>query len=316
MRSALIALLCLGWQAGVLRAAAPCSIQRAAAAEPHVWLLCDQRHLFVSPDRGATWQARRLPADVELRAVAMLDARRGFIAGDGGTLLATTDGAETWRRVPVPTGENLTSIHFAGELGWISGWSGVILHSPDGGRNWERQDSGIQQGLESVYFADPRHGWAVGWVGAILRTADGGRTWERVRTPSTLWSLDAVYFRDPKQGWAVGFGGLILASDDGGETWRQQESPVQAWLRSVVFDHAGRGWIGSDNGLLVSDDGGGSWRYVPVENTVFIHQVLPLSDSVWAVGQFGVLRQTDRSPKLTILSSLPASAQRENRAEN
>lgn len=308
MRNVFVALLCLAWQAGALWADAPCSIQRAAAIDSHVWLLCDQGELFVSPDRGATWQVRRVPGDVTLRAVAILDARRGFIAGDGGTLLATTDGGESWRKVETPAGENFTSIHFVGELGWIAGWSGAILHSPDGGKTWQRQDSGIQQGLESIYFVDPQHGWAVGWVGAILRTTDGGRTWERVRTSETLWSLDAVYFRDAQHGWMVGFGGLILKSDDGGVTWKQQQSPVQAWLRSIVFDTAGRGWIGSDNGLLTSDDGGESWNFVRVDDSIFIHQVLPVGDTLWAVGQFGVLRQTGKG--MTLLSSLPAKSQR------
>jgi photosystem II stability/assembly factor-like uncharacterized protein len=132
-------LLCLCSRAAAVSGSAPCSIQRAAAAEPYVWLLCDQANLLVSADEGATWQTRHLPTDVRLRAITFLDSRRGFVAGDAGTLLATEDGAETWRMLPVPTRENLTAIHFVGELGWVAGWSGVILHSDDGGKTWLQQ---------------------------------------------------------------------------------------------------------------------------------------------------------------------------------
>lgn len=268
----------------------PCPIQAAATAEHSIWLLCEQKALFVSADGGVSWQERRLPETPALRAVAFLDARRGFVAGDSGTLLATGDGAETWRRVDVPTKENLTAIHFAGELGWVAGWSGVILHSSDHGKTWRRQETGIGQGLESIYFVDPSHGWAAGWMGTILRTEDGGKTWRKAETPDTLWTLHSVYFRDAREGWAVGFGGQVLKSEDGGATWRQRPSPLHAALKSVVFDAAGRGWIASDRALLLSEDDGESWRQVPVERDVFLHQVLRLKDTVWAVGHFGVFR--------------------------
>mgnify|MGYP005809866569 CR=1 FL=1 len=259
---------------------------------------------------------RHLPTDGNLRAIAFLDTRRGFVAGDSGTLLATEDGAESWRQVPVPTRENLTSIHFVGDLGWIAGWTGVILHSADGGKNWVRQQSGVRQGLESIFFADSTHGWAVGWLGTILRTADGGNSWAKTQTPGTLWSLDSVCFRDTKQGWAVGFGGQLLRSTDGGVTWNEQISPLREWLKSVACDASGRWWIASDNAVLMSDDGGESWTRIPVDGTVFVRQVLPARNSVWVVGQFGVLKQTGDSPGLTALATLPEARGPEVQIDN
>jgi photosystem II stability/assembly factor-like uncharacterized protein len=281
-----------------------------------MWLLCNRQDLLVSADDGATWQTRHLPTDVNLRAIAFIDSRRGFVAGDSGTLLATEDGAETWHPVSVPTRENLTSIHFVGELGWLAGWTGVILHSEDAGKNWVRQETGVQQGLESIFFADSEHGWAVGWLGTILRTADGGKNWVKAQTPATLWSLDSVSFRNTKEGWVVGFGGQLLRSVDGGITWKEQTSPVREWLKSVACDGAGRWWVASDNEVLVSDDAGESWTRIPVERTVFVHQVLPARGSVWAVGQFGVLKQTGDGPKLTALATLPEARGPEVRIDN
>ena len=315
-RTLIVLLLCCYCQAHAMSASAPCSIERAAAAGTYVWLLCDRKELFVSADDGLTWQVRKVPSEERLRAIAFIDSRRGFIAGDAGTLLATGDGGETWRQVPLEISQNLTSIHFAGELGWVTGWTGVILHSRDGGKTWHRQQTGVRQGLESIFFADAVHGWAVGWLGTILRTTDGGRTWEKVRALSALWSLDCVYFRDTKEGWAVGFSGQILRSRDGGVSWQEQAQPVQAWLKSVVFDNSGRGWIAGANLLLVSDDNGESWRSVPVEGTVFVHQLLPLKGSLWAVGRFGVLKQTGEGPKLTALATMPGAGRLGVQVEN
>jgi photosystem II stability/assembly factor-like uncharacterized protein len=283
----------------------PCAIERAAAAGEHVWLLCQRDEMFVSSDQGKTWQSKRLPAEMRFRAMAVLDGKRGFVAGDNGALLMTTDGGNTWQPIAVPAKENLTSIHFVGDKGWISGWSGVILHSSDGGKTWVRQQTGILLALESVYFTDPQHGWAVGWMGTILRTTDGGQTWEKARTQRSSWSLNSVYFRDPNNGWAVGFNGQILRSRDGGVTWEEVNSPIQSWLTSILFDSAGRGWITADNQLLLSKDGGETWTVVPIEGTVFLQQLLQLKDSFWAVGRFGVLEQDGSTPGFRALATLP-----------
>jgi photosystem II stability/assembly factor-like uncharacterized protein len=317
VRKWLVFLICGLWPAlGTSATDAPCHVQRAAAAGPHVWLLCDRNQLFVSEDEGVSWQARRVPSEEKLRAIALLDSRRGFLAGDRGALLATEDGAASWRQVPLPTDENLTSIHFVGELGWLAGWNGVILHSPDGGRTWSRQHSGVQQGLDSIFFADADHGWAVGWVGTLLRTADGGRTWQQVRTPNAWWSLSSVYFQDASHGWAVGFNGQILHSEDGGLTWESQASPTRAWLTSVVFDNSGHGWITGDDQLLVSEDGGKSWHATPVEGTLFLHQVLPVGDSLWAVGRFGTVKRAGQSREFTALALTPGSDRANDRPDN
>ena len=113
-----------------------CAISGAAAAGDSIYLLCDRNQLLFSNDSGANWRSAPVPTDALLRAVYFLDDRRGFIAGDAGTLLATENGGRNWRKVNLITTENLTSIHFAGESGWVTGWSGVILHTPDAGRTW------------------------------------------------------------------------------------------------------------------------------------------------------------------------------------
>lgn len=283
---------------------APCSIQRAASIASNVWLLCDRGSLYVSPDVGATWQMRRLPPDVTFRAIAFLDARRGFVAGDQGSLFATENGAETWRKVEIPVQENLTSIHFAGQSGWAAGWAGVILHTRDGGRTWQRQQSGVNQALDDVFFVDENHGWAVGWVGTIVRTTNGGEKWEGVKIPNTLWSLNSVYFTDPQHGWAVGFGGLILTSADGGLTWQARESNVQKSLKSIGLDPKRQAWIAADDRLLTTADNGTTWVTVPVADTLFLQQIVVVKDAVWAIGQFGVLRQTS-GKDFALISTLP-----------
>lgn len=296
--------------------AASCSIEHAAARGRSVWLLCEQNELRISSDAGETWQPRRISTGTKLRALALLDSRRAFAAGDDGVVMTTTDGGETWTQVPVPIQQNFRSICFVGELGWIAGWNGVILHSSDGGKTWVRQETGVLQGLDCIFFTDAKNGWAVGWAGTILSTGDGGKTWQKPEAPSGLWSLNSVYFRDQKNGWAVGFNGQIVRSRDGGLTWERQPSPVLSWLKSIVIDDSGVGWIAADTQLLVSRDGGETWNVLPVQNAIFLQQVLRVGDSLWAVGQFGVFRQARGESEVRELASLRLADSGESKAAN
>ena len=276
---------------GATSASPSCPIENAAAAGQQVWLLCGDGRMYVTGDQGVTWQAQTVPTPAPVEAIFFLDARRGFVAGESGTLMATEDGGQTWRQVTVPVKQNLKCIFFRGDHGWVSGWDGVMLHTEDGGRTWTTQKTGVPQALESVYFGDENHGWAVGWIGTIVRTTDGGATWSEVEVPAVLWSMSSVYFRDATNGWIVGFNGQILRSRDGGETWTALESGTISWLTSVRFDSSGRGWITAEDKMLTSTDGVETWKQDNTAGAVFLRRLIQVDDSMWAIGSYTVLKQ-------------------------
>jgi photosystem II stability/assembly factor-like uncharacterized protein len=95
-----------------------------------------------------------------------------------------------------------------------------------------------------------------------------------------------------QNGWAVGFSGQLLHSRDGGATWEAQKSPVQSWLTSVAADRSNRMWIAADDQILVSQDGGEKWTPVPLDGSYFVSRIFPVGDSLWALGELGILKQT------------------------
>jgi photosystem II stability/assembly factor-like uncharacterized protein len=96
----------------------------------------------------------------------------GFIAGDGGTLLKSEDGGESWRQLlspaPNPTNwvsytdpshRNLTSglnaVHaYDRTTVYAAGDGGVLLKSTDGGASWTRKASGTTANLQDIVFKD------------------------------------------------------------------------------------------------------------------------------------------------------------------
>lgn len=285
----------------------PCPIAGMDSLGSHVWLFCERSRILISHDAGATWRNSRVPTEARLRAVEILDERRGFVVGDEGTLLASSDGGETWRQVAIPSKENLMALHFRGDKGWVVGWGGTILHTADAGVSWQLQKSATTLALEGVHFADEKHGVAVGWNGTIVRTEDGGAHWERIVADAAAWSLHSVWLRDARHGWAVGALGQLLRTRDGGLTWQAQETPVKGSFRSVVFDSAGRGWVSADRAVLVSEDGGETWRSQDLGSWVFLEQMVAVKDTLWAVGPFGVLTR-GQNAAWSRLQTLPAGS--------
>jgi len=269
----------------------------------------------ITADGGATWSAVDTGAKVKLRAMAALDAGHAIVVGDGGLILATDDGGKTWRERNDAKNKHFTPQHLlalsaVGNQLWTSGFDGALWHSVDGGRNWEVQKTGTHMALEDIYFLDADHGWAVGWSGTLLRTLDGGKKWEAINSKAlaAAWSLSSVYFHDLKNGWAAGFSGQLLRSRDGGATWEAQDSSSKSWLKDIEFDSSNRGWITSDEQFLVSEDGGEKWNPVKIQKNLFLRKLLHVGDSLWAVGQLGVLKQGPGLTWTPVTSLVPRAA--------
>lgn len=190
--------------------------------------------------------------------------------------------------------------------GYVVGDQGAILATSDGGATWSEQSSGMRpldpscnlgsagEAIEStctnvlrdVQFVDATTGWAVGSDGIVLHTGDGGVTWRRqplppldtipglgpgpggtdVRAPD--WDdLFSVSFPDPRAGTVVGPGGTILTTADGGATWQWRGDRRFGGLTEVAFadrqhgQAVGRMVTGLTQYVTVATaDGGTTWE--------------------------------------------------------
>jgi photosystem II stability/assembly factor-like uncharacterized protein len=293
-----------------------CWLRDASSPAPAtVYALCEQGVLWVTKDGGTKWESRNMGASVPLRAMAFPDAQHGIVVGDGGTVLGTDDGGVKWTPRESGVKEKLFDVTFIGQNGWAAGMTGVLIATMDGGRTWTRQKTGTTQAIEAIYFLDAKHGWAVGWAGTILRTTDGGANWQLVKADAAQWSNGSIYFKDEKVGWAAGFGGQLLQSKDGGATWSVVKTPVSVSLTSIAFDKSGSGWITYDDGLLKSEDGGTTWKAVKTEGRYFLSRLLRMNDTLLAVGQSVMLRQTGPSEWKKIDSLVPNTTMQGTRSD-
>ena len=143
------------------------------------WLAGAGSTLLRTSDGGATWTpghvAPQPPATVpqwpgvRFNAVAFVGAGRGWAAGSGGSVYATSDGGRTWAAQSTGTEADLYDVKFLDEReGWAAGAAGTLIHTTDGGRTWAAEESGTRQTLERLFFAGATRGWAVGFGGTII----------------------------------------------------------------------------------------------------------------------------------------------------
>jgi photosystem II stability/assembly factor-like uncharacterized protein len=260
----------------------------ASISEQTVLLLCEQGFLLKSRDL-VHWETIRIPGASRLRALRFADLNHGYLVGDSGLILVTSDGGKTWSQRTVGTHEHLTCIYVADKRVWIAGYGGIVVYSRDGGATWHVVRTFSSTFIESLYFIDHNRGWAVGWAGLLLRTNDGGQTWQQVKIPGVWETLSCVYFQGERDGWAVGMSGIILRTHDGGASWQRQRSPLLSWFTSLTFAPDGTAWIAAEYNLLRSEDGGNSWQAVQLDTSATVTRVIALPEALLAVGADFVL---------------------------
>jgi photosystem II stability/assembly factor-like uncharacterized protein len=232
---------------------------------------------FVRPDRGAVvgrrGQARLIdsgglfaPQRSEwglrgLHDIVLKSSGLGWLVGDGGLVLRSTNSGLAWQAPSGELPEELRDLFdfravavrtsTTSERVWLAGDPGsVIWHSADGGRTWERQRTGQTLPIRAITFVNDSVGWTVGAMGTILRTTNGGRTWESLRGGSRRAALVA-FPTEPQRtslplvaqlGGESGYRSLtcVLARQDVGDG-RRAVADIDVQLHEAVTEVGGSG---------------------------------------------------------------------------
>ncbi len=175
----------------------------------------------------------------DLRGITMINNNTGWVCGDNGNILKTTNSGLNWINLNSSFNYSLTDIHFVNSnTGWTSTRiGGKIYKSTNGGLNWFLQFETFQS-INAIYFFDTLKGWAAGNGGEVFLTTNGGNNWDSV---DLNISLNDIIFVNESTGWVCG-GGYIYKTTDGGYNWKLQYSTNGGVLSSVSFVNLNFGW--------------------------------------------------------------------------
>jgi len=179
----------------------------------------------------------------------------GWIAGERGRILYSTDFFETYTTQNSDDSYHLYDIHLSDPVsGWAVGLIGVLLNT-NNGLSWTKFEHPEKVKFNSVHSIDVNTIWAVGLGGMIYHRTSGGNWIEQ--ESGTYNRLNSVYFTDANNGWAVGAQGTILHTRDGGNSWVMQNSGTSNELHEVFFVDPAIGWIVGQNGTVLHTINGG-----------------------------------------------------------
>jgi photosystem II stability/assembly factor-like uncharacterized protein len=144
------------WRAGVVFLPASAGAQETTQPKTAV------------PDRAGPQAGVTRRISRRLHAVCFASPERGWAVGDGGVIISTADGGQTWRPQTSGVGDDLFDVKFFDESdGWAVGGGGTMLHTRDGGRTWADAPRVTTHALERL-FRVGRRAWAVGFGGTVI----------------------------------------------------------------------------------------------------------------------------------------------------
>jgi photosystem II stability/assembly factor-like uncharacterized protein len=236
----------------------------------------------ISPSKGQEdWIPLERPTSYTLNSISFLSASDGWVAGNNGTILRTTNGGRTWVAQESGIGANIHKIFFLNsQLGWALAFEAptgrgavtgtLFLSTTNGGEVWERFNFPDDY-FNDVTFTSPLNGWMGGLAGRFVGTTNAGATWfDAVIDSEHVFNMPvhSIKFRTPQVGYAVGgfreLIGVIWKTTNGGERWKQYTLGDD--LHDIqMFDSlhvlCSGGGLDDGSGMAWTSDGGESWTF-------------------------------------------------------
>lgn len=166
------------------------------------------------------WDLQESGTTNRLNEIYFLSGENGYIVGDGGTVLKTTNGGDDWISLTTGLSENFLTLWFFDlDHGFIAGDNGnACYQTADGGATWQAVTHSLgtdpSQAIRTLCFIDENLGLA-GARDGIMRTTDGGATWSTI---GSFQYVTTIEFLDDSIGYAHSGEG-ILKTTDAGLTW-------------------------------------------------------------------------------------------------
>jgi photosystem II stability/assembly factor-like uncharacterized protein len=179
---------------------------------------------------------------------------------------------------PLPQGNTLRAMSFAGTTGYAVGDFGTLLKTTDGGSTWSGTPAGTFSNLTELQVLDANTLVAGGGCVARLST-DGGASFSRIILTPVESScpddskLAALSFRSADMGYVVSADGAVTQTSDRGVTFAvkvavpgTKRAGGGAVPTDLLFVSDTKGFATTSDGkIYVTNDGAASWT--PVNDT-------------------------------------------------
>lgn len=215
----------------------------------------------VNAQSGWFWQ-NPLPTGNNYHDISFSDSQHGFVVGDVGTVLYTSDGGQSWVAYSVGT-NTLTSVHaFDSSSAIVIGAYGSIYKTTNKGIIWTKIPCSYTGPLIDISFCDPNNALIVTGSSTLLKTTNGGNEWTTF-TNNVFKHFKKISMVNPNTATAItGNNAEIFRTTDGGLTWQDQTVSTLDDLEDLFFIDSNNGYAVGWNGMVLhTTDGGINWNW-------------------------------------------------------
>lgn len=254
----------------------------------------------------AQWQPLVSGTSQNLNEIHFPVADTGYVVGENGTVLRTTNGGFVWDKLNTRQTVNFHEIHFlTGSEGWIVGDSGTVCKTVDAGSSWNcRFVPGADSiDLLAIHAIDRQNliigGFHIDQAGYMAKSVDGGLTWQKANIENYLWAIGILKIGmiNPTTGFATTRGNVLKTTDGGLNWYIQDTASVRRGAMFLVLEDLAFfpnndtvyacGWYPGYFGRSVN--GGAQWQH---DYAYEFYNLDFINPRVGYVGGWGNLRKT------------------------
>lgn len=256
------------------------------------WAVGEEGVIYFKRITSPIWKRMESGSSLDFMDVAFLNPSKGWIIGEAGTLLVTTDAGQNWieQALPVASTQLRAIKFFDNQLGVIVGQSGVIIRTSDQGANWTAIDPITAATLNDLSYTSTETIWAVGDSGTVLTSFDQGLNWQRENWSNTE-HLKAVLFTSPTEGYIASTAGKVYRTMDSGDSWNVVLDQGGVVFNTISFSSPQHGIVAGSEGIIYrTEDGGNTWTKGNNQIKEDLQSVIYYDEiSAWAVGKDGTI---------------------------
>jgi photosystem II stability/assembly factor-like uncharacterized protein len=266
------------------------------------WAATSAGQVLTTFDGGKTWRMTE-PTTRSIHDIC-IDGKQGYLVGERGLLMKTTNGGATWEDnslnikydlVGVAISNDSTIIICGNDMNSVSKSVGVVFESHDAGKTWKKHGYRLGNGYTDIAVYPPKKVYLLATKKAFhsinngLRYFKGGYEGDRLG-----FNFDFI----DESGFMVGYKGLFAKSVDHGRHWEEVPIDITKNMYAVEMFDKFSGVAVGDNGLVMYFYDSGD-RHT-VENCGYdesLRSVFVTGQKIFIGGTNGLLLVKERFPR-------------------
>lgn len=221
---------------------------------------------------GGDYTKIDVPTTGTINQIFFFNDQLGWAVTSDAEVLSTFDAGKTWRKQKVGE-RNIRDIHFHNRAGYLTGDKGLLMKSTNGGGTWEDMSLGLKYNFVGIGAVNDSVAIVCGTdqnsvsktKGVVFETRDGGKTWKKHAYKLGHGYTDLATYGDRKV--------FLLASKKAfhsiSEGSRYFHGGYEGDRLGLGFDFENDwGFLVGVKGLLgYSFDHGRNWRLIDIDST-------------------------------------------------